>query len=1050
MNTKILKRLFLVALACSVTSSASEMMLRYRYAGYQGYSTYKANLMEVYSINFMKEQPDEEGDSLMLKVKGTKPLKDLEENDMYEMPLELFKDIKFNEIGKDETMTIAVKSLGSMGGKYTFNISDIQSVDVVNMYLSNDTDKDGISDVEEMFIYGTDPYSDDTDGDSWKDNEEIGYSSWNPKVANLPSLEVKLVGAPEIYLKKSKTTGSSDTYTVATGSTQEVMHSNAYNETRSSELMDGWDVGVEIGTTGGHFHAVGHANYSGSVTESQGYGWTSSTQESLAKKYEEARATARSENVTINGAKLCVNVSLSNTGAIAYTINSLTLSVSANLLHKGTSTISTQNAVNKLSPISLTPGQSSSVSFCDENLSVSQVEDVLYNPGVLFLSATDYTITLQKDGSGANDFTGAYTNTFAKTASVIIDYGPRLRKTAGKNLKEFRVATNYLVKTANGMTADRYVPVSVADLLKSLKIKYEEDSLVNPAGKKVYALKSLDGVSYSAKSGDTSAWFLGITRASNPQYTTLYSLYIGSVMLDTLFVDAGDFVQFIYNEDLDHDGVPASTEDLQGTNDNNVDSDGDGISDYDEIKGWKRGSEGPFYTNPARKDTDGDGIDDKDDPEPTVRKLYTSTVIDTLYVYDVSKKKYIMVKPGCKSGSCDSTNFEWPDMVYEGTFAVRVKTKEPVARVTVKRGDSVCVVTQKDDYFEFSSAQSKCGTLSPATKDNPFNKFAITVTSEDEKSSLSHTLNIKSSLAPPKGLELSRNSEHSAIVLNFEKSSDARVSGYVVLRATNDYSNLARKEIDELSYKPIADKYLDGGIMMLGVIDSTKDSYTDNVGGGSPYYDYKVLAYTKVGNKYVFSKGTDTKEKAVGLIKVKFQMTGHGSEYWYKGVRLDATIQAWLHADQSGKWSQAHYYRAWFYNAGRSAHGDEIVYEDNSDSDGDNDAVPVDKTVYTVKMGSGGFQLQLKARYDGGLYTSDAAQHSIFWPYENFAKVLNNKWSGTPNAKNNSVPPNGSEVTFNWGMSGVEYNPSNNGCDGDCGDEPHGGLKFKFSYEWDD
>ena len=91
--------------------------------------------MEVYSINFMKEQPDEEGDSLMLKVKGTKPLKDLEENDMYEMPLELFKDIKFNEIGKDETMTIAVKSLGSMGGKYTFNISDIQSVDVVNMYF---------------------------------------------------------------------------------------------------------------------------------------------------------------------------------------------------------------------------------------------------------------------------------------------------------------------------------------------------------------------------------------------------------------------------------------------------------------------------------------------------------------------------------------------------------------------------------------------------------------------------------------------------------------------------------------------------------------------------------------------------------------------------------------------------------------------------------------------------------------------------------------------------------------------------------------------------
>jgi len=43
-----------------------------------------------------------------------------------------------------------------------------------------DSDFDGLSDYEEVKVYGTNPLNDDTDGDSFKDGDEI-KSGYNPK-----------------------------------------------------------------------------------------------------------------------------------------------------------------------------------------------------------------------------------------------------------------------------------------------------------------------------------------------------------------------------------------------------------------------------------------------------------------------------------------------------------------------------------------------------------------------------------------------------------------------------------------------------------------------------------------------------------------------------------------------------------------------------------------------------------------------------------------------------------------------------------------------------
>lgn len=41
---------------------------------------------------------------------------------------------------------------------------------------SKDTDKDGLSDYEELYLYGTSPYLEDTDSDGFDDNNEISSS----------------------------------------------------------------------------------------------------------------------------------------------------------------------------------------------------------------------------------------------------------------------------------------------------------------------------------------------------------------------------------------------------------------------------------------------------------------------------------------------------------------------------------------------------------------------------------------------------------------------------------------------------------------------------------------------------------------------------------------------------------------------------------------------------------------------------------------------------------------------------------------------------------
>ncbi|HSQ41997.1 MAG TPA: hypothetical protein VLM37_06945, partial [Fibrobacteraceae bacterium] len=76
---------------------------------------------------------------------------------------------------------------------------------------TSDWDGDGLSNYDEMVIYGTDPKKTDTDGDGFSDYMELTQFSsasdnfsFNPLIADLPSVKVSMIKYPAVSVNYTK------------------------------------------------------------------------------------------------------------------------------------------------------------------------------------------------------------------------------------------------------------------------------------------------------------------------------------------------------------------------------------------------------------------------------------------------------------------------------------------------------------------------------------------------------------------------------------------------------------------------------------------------------------------------------------------------------------------------------------------------------------------------------------------------------------------------------------------------------------------------------
>ena len=219
-----------------------------------------------------------------------------------------------------ETMTVTVGE-GILAGNHTFKLSEIKNIEIVEMDAEEDMDGDGLTDLEEIYKYDTNPKAADTDGDGWSDGEELAdgmYSptnptKFNPRIADVPGLRVTLKKTPGIWLNVTTLEGKNESVTVTEGLEVTKTNSTSYEQTRSAEIMHAWSseltFGMEAnlvgaGVSGGKFTANFSIGYNGSYTSSTGMTWGSSEATSVTESYEKAIAKEKSESSEVNGATL--------------------------------------------------------------------------------------------------------------------------------------------------------------------------------------------------------------------------------------------------------------------------------------------------------------------------------------------------------------------------------------------------------------------------------------------------------------------------------------------------------------------------------------------------------------------------------------------------------------------------------------------------------------------------------------------------------------------------------------------------------------------------
>lgn len=503
---------------------------------------------------------------------------------------------------------------------------------------AQDTDGDGLGDSLDLF-FGTSPIIADTDGDQISDSDEIISRNRNPLLADLPLPQVTV---DEVRLDLKVTSSYTDeqgtvrsiTDSTSTTFTQSRSDTLGTSDTSSTESENEFSQKV-----GGEVSYSAKDGWGGKVTAEAGFGQkrtrgfsttinretARASQQEYQRSVQNALETSERRAVTrsIDEAIIQANVNIANQSDIAFTITNIEISVQQQDRRNGRrfrpiATLRPTGASDPLSQPSynLGPFDPERGPIIFENVEVfpNLIDDLMREPTGLIFQVVNYDIL---DEFGRN-FVFSSQEVNDRTVGITIDYGDG-------TVESFRVATNSKYDASGrplGITMER--ALQIAGILRT----NGDDTPFTPPADPFEPLPDTIRKTYGTTVNDNG--FETLTRVRGvqndlvavPDAEKRFWAIITSntdlpreVSFSSIQVHAGQDYLLLYTRDVDRDNLYEREEYLYGSSDRSTDTDGDGLTDFFEVRtGWtvRRAPGLPYktFSDPSREDSDDDGIHD--------------------------------------------------------------------------------------------------------------------------------------------------------------------------------------------------------------------------------------------------------------------------------------------------------------------------------------------------------------------------------------------------------------------------------------------------------
>ncbi|MCA9488732.1 MAG: hypothetical protein KC621_02385, partial [Myxococcales bacterium] len=534
-----------------------------------------------------------------------------------------------------------------------------------------DTDGDGLSDIEELNRWGssptnvdsdgdargnsrfydgsevatlgTSPTLADSDGDGRSDFEEVNQNGTNPRLADLPRAELRMVGEVDVDLELTLSTGQTQTVaqvaSMEQSSTTSLEETSSIGITQSTELSASISQSAMLGTSGFGHEATASVGWTEGYVEERAATFSQSARSAASEAYAVNVGSAIAQGSEISGGTLAVTFEIANVGARAFSLNSLVVTAQRRdpAMPSRFVPVTTLTLPTAIGDTVLGVGAVRGPYRVEGRLSAAQAVDLLANPSGLVFSTASFELVDETDA--AFQFTIGE-STHDRTALLTIDYG------GARPLERYRVATN-IERVESGAAAG----VRLGDALRGVLGMPEGPTgfeTETRAGGSNRVLSGLRGVRAVREGGRLVAYWV-LVATPNPDTAAPVSerVLAEGLHFEDIRLMPRDELFLLYVADRDGDGLFETEERLLGTSDGAADTDGDGLSDFAEARtGWSVNSPIEFYrtnsrvfssptvadadrdgltdpeerdrgTDPNRADTDQDGLPDGEDPFPT-------------------------------------------------------------------------------------------------------------------------------------------------------------------------------------------------------------------------------------------------------------------------------------------------------------------------------------------------------------------------------------------------------------------------------------------------